>query len=198
MERYGMLTFVETAGTNRHGKSLWRMRCTCGKDAVVIASQVKSGHTKSCGCARHHGNNRTHGKRKTREYTIWCNIKARCQNPKHPSFHNYGGRGISLCEQWESFETFLADVGTAPTTKHTLDRIDNNAGYMPANVRWATRVTQTRNMRVNVNVCIDGAVKCLHDWCKLYGISAGAVYRRMGKGESVVSAITRPKAARFI
>ncbi len=92
------------------------------------------------------------------------------------------------------FETFAADVGNPPTEKHTLDRIDNDGNYEKANVRWALRETQSRNTRQNVWVEIDGINKCLHDWCDMYGIAAGSVYRRLAKGMDIKAAITIPKA----
>jgi hypothetical protein len=92
---------------------------------------------------------------------------------------------------------FAKDVGEPPTKTATLDRIDNNKNYSPENVRWAERDVQARNTRQNVNVSIDGIEKCLHDWCDHYGIAPGSVYRRLATGESMVSAITRPKAKRF-
>jgi hypothetical protein len=84
----------------------------------------------------------------TPEYNAWCMMRARCGNPKNNSYHNYGGRGIKVCERWaSSFESFLADVGRKPSPKHSLDREENNGDYEPGNVRWSTRRTQTLNRR---------------------------------------------------
>lgn len=194
---YGELTYLCDAGVNSHKKLLWRMKCSCGNETVAVASQVRSGKTRSCGHLKRAGNRRTHSRHGTRLYIAWMNVRQRCRNKNHPSYKNYGGRGIGYDPAWESFAIFSADVGDPPSDKHSLDRIDNSKGYAKDNVRWALRATQSRNTRQNVWVEIDGETKCLYDWCDEFGISAGAVYRRVGRGEDIISAITRPKAARF-
>ena len=135
--------------------------------------------------------------RGTKLHNAWMNVRQRCRNEKHPAYKNYGGRGIGYDPAWDDFSVFCIDVGLPPSSEHTLDRIDNSKGYEKNNVRWATRAVQARNTRQNIFVEIDGVTKCLYDWCEEYGISAGSVYRRLVKGEDVVSAITRPKAPRF-
>ena len=93
---------------------------------------------------RHGESTRT---RRTPENAAWQNMKARCLRPSHPQYRHYGGRGISVCPQWMTFEGFLADVGRRPTAGHSLERIDNDRGYEPNNVRWATRSEQMQNTR---------------------------------------------------
>jgi len=197
MEKFGSLTFVAEAGANKHGKAMWKLICDCGNETIAVASAVRTGRTKSCGCGKHKGSRRTHGRRRSRLYTIWCNMKARCDNRNHPAYRNYGMRGISYDPAWADFSTFAAAVGEPPSELHTLDRVDNNCGYTAGNVRWALRSVQARNTRQNVWIQIGTRVRCLHDWCDEFGITAGAVYRRMGRGEDVVSALTRQKADRF-
>lgn len=125
-------------------------------------------------------------------------MKARCDNVNHPSYHNYGGRGIAYTPEWSDFARFAKDVGEPPNSNLTLDRIDNNGNYTPENVRWASRATQARNTRQNVWVAIGGVTKCLYDWCDEYGISAAAVYSRMNrKHMDIVTAITVEKSERF-
>jgi len=197
MNKYGLLTFIEESGKTKHGKVLWRLRCDCGQTTVAVASQVRSGKTKSCGHLKRAGNRRTHGKRHSKLYTAWCNMKSRCDNQSHKYYRNYGGRGITYNPAWSNFEVFAADVGEPPSELHTLDRIDNHGNYTKDNVRWAIRAVQSRNTRVNVWVEIDGETKCLHDWCEIYGIAAASVYRRLYRGLDMVTAITMPKAKRF-
>ena len=198
METFGLLTFIEEAGTNRHGKTLWRLRCACGKETIAIASQVRTGKTKSCGHLKSAGNRRTHGQHGSRLHNVWCNMKARCDNSNSPAYKNYGARGIGYCPAWSDFSVFAKDVGEPPTEHHTLDRIDNDGNYEPGNTRWALRNVQARNTRQNVWVDIGGETKCLYDWCKQFDISAAAVYSRMNrKSMDIVTAITTEKAERF-
>jgi len=132
-----------------HNKPLWLSRCECGVVRFVTGGNLRSGISQSCGClksersrAAHfkHGHADTRRKGKpTRVYTCWQNMKQRCNNPNAHSFANYGGRGISYCEQWEQFVSFLAHNGE-PEFDQSFDRINGN-------VRWATRLQQRHNRR---------------------------------------------------
>ena len=115
----------------------------------------------------------THGDCKSPEYAAWCHMVSRCSNPKDREWHNYGGRGISVCNEWrDSYESFLADVGRRPSRLHSLDRYPNNNGnYEPGNVRWATDKEQTRNKRTTKLITYSGQILCLKDWAKKLGVS---------------------------
>lgn len=118
-----------------------------------------------------HGHNQR-GSRST-EYTIWVGIRSRTLNVDNPLYPYYGGRGITLCERWNDFATFLADVGFRPSASHSLDRIDNNEGYRPDNVRWATRKEQSRNRRNNI--LIEGIT--LREHCERENFNYKTVWR---------------------
>jgi hypothetical protein len=163
---YGRLTVLARAETV--GNMLtWRCRCSCGNETVAYGSNLRRGHSRSCGCLKievtltrctTHGEAR-HGKL-TPEYRAWAALINRCENPQNPRFKDYGGRGITVCERWRSsYETFLADMGRRPSPRHSLDRIDNNGHYEPANCRWATASEQRRNQRRMITsdapVCLD-------------------------------------------
>lgn len=138
-----------------------------------------------------------HGHRNHPLYATWCNMKARCDSEKHPAYKNYGGRGIYYDPRWAEFTNFLLDVGEKPFPEATLDRVDNDGPYTKNNCRWATRSVQRRNSRQIVEVTIGEDTRIVTEWCAIYGISIGALHRRLHKGEDIVSAITRPKADRF-
>jgi hypothetical protein len=140
---------------------------------------------------------RTHGMsgNKPGIYKIWGNIKQRCTNPEHPRYADYGGRGITMCERWLNFEAFFADVGERPSDL-TLDRIDNNKGYEPNNVRWVSRADNNRNSRRCVMVEISGVEKPINVWCREFGVSYGTFKQRRRNGWDLVRAVSQEPDAK--
>jgi hypothetical protein len=145
------------------------VQCECGVYKIVHARHLIDGRVKSCGCwkdelvrerrYRHgHSVGRALGIRETPEYRAWCHAKERCGNPNVRNYHDYGGRGIRMCAEWQaSFDAFIEHVGLKPSRQHSLDRIDNDGDYEPGNVRWATRSEQVRNRRSAQRVAMDRA-----------------------------------------
>lgn len=151
---YGLLTVTDTytwrAGSTGVRSRVWLCSCSCGRTHWVLASNLHSGGTRSCGCARgsHIGDKlRTHGKRLSRVYKIWMSMRARCENSRAKSYAEYGGRGIRVAPEWLAFTAFYRDMGDPPPNT-TLDRIDTLRGYEASNCRWATYEQQNQNRRV--------------------------------------------------
>lgn len=175
-----------------HGKRAWNCLCDCGKTSVVDTGKLTSGNTKSCGCNQHPGNSRTHGMAETATWNTWRNMRQRCENPKVPSYADYGARGISVCPEWGDFQTFLSDMGERPSKSHSLDRIDNSRGYSKENCRWATRKEQTRNKRNNVLITFNGETRVMTDWDAHMGWKPWTVGNRLSKGWTIEEALSIP------
>lgn len=145
------LTAIVYAGSDGK-KSLWTIRCDCGQELVMPASEFLKGRQKSCGCQRSAALSapKSHGMSKHPAYWVWRSMRDRCRLPSHHAWANYGGRGIKVCPQWDaSFEAFWADMGPTYQRGLSLDRIDVNRGYCPENCRWVAFKTQNNNRRSN-------------------------------------------------
>lgn len=185
-ERFNRLIVLRYERKASNGKnSMWRCRCECGTESVVCGTELTSGRRKSCGCYLREVRGQstiTHGRTRTPEYIVWLQMKARCLNAKSNAYKNYGGRGIAICDEWlgsKGFINFLNHVGFRPSPQHTLDRIDNDKGYTPGNVRWATQTEQVRNRRNTLRIEYKGEMKPLGEWAEIFGIPYKALHARL-------------------
>lgn len=197
-KRFGFLVVIARDSSNHRG-ACWRVLCDCGNEVRLSTDLLLRDGRKACG----HGCEKTkiHGAYEdgapTKEYSIWMGMLARCNNPKSESFKNYGGRGIKVCDRWTaSFEAFLADVGK-PGPGLSLDRIDNERGYEPGNVRWATMSQQLRNTRRNRIVTAFGESHCVAKWVEMRPfLTQNAVISRLNHGWAAERALSTPVAPR--
>ena len=191
-DQYGRLTLVEPAGLVG-GRPGWKCLCSCGETAFIQQKRLVSGHTKSCGCIRKEGNARKHGNRRrgttSPTYISWQAMTQRCSDPAHDGFAGYGGAGVTVCERWRSFESFLADMGERPPGT-TIDRIEGALGYRPGNCRWATGIEQANNKRTSRQLTLDGITRSLAQWATHCGITEACLRTRIDRlGWSIERAI---------
>lgn len=162
---------------NPSNRLLSEWRCDCGNVIEFPTGRIVTGYKKSCGCVGKEISRKavtTHGMKGTKEYATWTGIKNRCRNKNNKDFDRYGGRGIDICDEWfSSFESFFGHVGKAPTKSHQIDRVKNDVGYVPGNIRWATSLQQSQNRRNSKRWTVKGII--------FEGISEAASHFKVSK-----------------
>lgn len=183
-QKFGRLTALYYLGSGK-----WLCRCECGNQSTPLVASMKKGLSQSCGCL--HRERRTkHGMHKDRVYRVWTSMRARCRNPNDSSFHNYGGRGIKVCERWDkSFSNFVADMGTRPRG-FDIDRIDNDKDYCPENCRWISRRQNLLNTRITRMITFNGETLPMRVWAERYGLKHTTLKYRIDSGVPVELALT--------
>lgn len=196
---FGRLTALGPVRRTHSGKIVWMCRCECGDLVEAQVDNLRSGHTRSCGCVRVQSLSRltkTHGMSKHPFYFTWRNIVNRCTNPRNDSYAYYGGRGIQVCDEWhDSFNVFLGYISSLPdfgVRNYTIDRIDNSLGYYPGNLRWVSRKIQQRNRRGNHLLSHDGKTQSIAEWADEYNLKWITLNSRLRKGWSVERALITP------
>ena len=191
--RFGKWVVISRAPNRASKRTVWNCRCDCGTEKEVATCHLVSGASTNCGCtrpARTRAMRVIHGATKTDVYEIWCGMKARCSNPKHKAFHNYGKNGISVCEKWESsFDAFIEDMGPRPSSSHSVERIDGQKNYSPDNCKWATPKEQSNNTRRNHIVRIDGENMTLMQAVEKFGGKYHTVKWRIYQGQTIEEAL---------
>lgn len=169
-QRSGRLTAVKHIGVDKSGSIVWLWLCDCGKEKAIRVTNVKFGRTQSCGCIKE----TRHGLYGTRLYWAWTNMNQRCHNPKTSRYKNYGGRGISVCSEWATFEPFyLWATAHGYSDELSIDRINNDGNYEPNNCRWTTASVQANNRRKTVKPMVK---------IRTLAQSYAALMQRVGRG----------------
>ncbi len=177
-------------------ETLGEFSCSCGSVVVKKATYWAHGNTRSCGCLKSEKTtqrNRTHGGAGSAEYKVWVGILSRCHNPNSSSFHKYGARGVTVCDEWRnSFEKFFLHMGVRPTEKHSIERVDNALGYSPENCCWATATQQARNKGSSIYYEMGGVAKTLKEWANGANLAYACAYWRHQQGWSIEKILGTP------
>lgn len=199
--RFGNLSFVSDLPSRKGVQRRAIFLCSCGNAFESRISHVKGGKTLSCGChikALTVARSTTHGAAPrgniSPEYRCWQSMKKRCENPKSKYYKDYGGRGIVICERWQTFANFLADMGQRPSASHSIDRYpDVNGNYEPGNCRWATDLEQNNNRRTTPMVEYQGRTQSISNWARELGVGYWSLRNRIvNLGWPIDKAFTTP------
>lgn len=178
-KKFGNLIVIKRLNYSKLGHTyLWECKCDCGNTTIVRGTNLKSGHTISCGCKK---GKIIHNKWRTRLYRIYANMKQRCNNPKNIWYKNYGARGITICDEW--LNDFMNFYNWAQANGYkenlTLDRINVNGNYEPNNCRWADRVVQQNNMRTNRHITYNNETHTVAEWARILNVPSKFLFDRL-------------------
>lgn len=199
-KRYGRLVVLNKAAPhvqpNKLKRTMWLCKCDCGSQYIAYGANLQSNHTQSCGCLqkeRARESATTHGKSHTRLHRTWRHMVERCTNPNVRNYSDYGGRGITVCEEWRKFDNFYQwAMQNGYYEDLTIDRINNNGNYEPNNCRFTDLTVQANNKRTNHLMTANGETKTLTQWANELGISYITLLYRVRRGWSDEKAINTP------
>lgn len=194
-KRFGLLTVIERTNKKGGNAFLLKCKCDCGNETFVQRGHLTSGTTKSCGCLQGY-NFKTHGDTGTRLHNIWRGFLSRCSNPNVKCYERYGGRGITVCDEWKGEHGFEHFKKWAITNGYrddlTIDRKNVNGNYCPENCKWSTIKEQNNNKRKNIKLKYNGKEQTIAQWAEELGVSYSMLYSRIKKGWSVEKALITP------
>ncbi len=189
-QRFGKLIVVSRAENDKKGQARWLCQCDCGGSTITTRYNLITGQTKSCGCILRSPRTTELDRRLS---GVHSNMKARCSNPNNPHYKYYGGRGITVCEEWQhvdKFREWAYNNGYKPGL--TIDRIDVNGNYEPSNCRWVTMQEQQFNKTDSHLITYKGETKCLAEWENQLGIDHRTILARLNNGWTVEQALFIP------
>lgn len=194
-KKYNHLTVIKRLENAKGGVPVWECKCDCGNITTVRGSNLKNGSVKSCGCLRHKPTVVSHNMSNTRLYHVYAGMKSRCFNKSLKTYKNYGGRGITICDEWKNnfinFYNWAMENGYKEGL--TIERIDNDGNYEPKNCKWIPKSEQPNNRRMNYKFTYDGKTQNLAEWCKELGLDYKRTHSRIYKQKwDFEKAITTP------
>ena len=196
-DKFGMLTVIDRLPKRIYkssSKRMWLCRCECGKTKAVQENNLRSGRSRSCGCASaksHIGLRKKNARSRERLYRIWVSMCHRCRRENGKTAKWY--KGVTVCDEWKDFNVFFKwaiNNGYHPSL--SIDRIDGNKGYSPDNCRWATAMEQANNIRTNIHLTLNGTTHTIPEWSRLLKVSPRALYLRHYSGWSDEKILTTP------
>lgn len=196
-KRFGRLVVVSRS-ENRKKSTMWECKCDCGNIKVIGADSLKNGATKSCGCLLYESKNFTHGLTNSRLYNIWSKMKDRCFRENDSAYKWYGGRGITICQEWiDDFMNFYNwSMENGYKENLTIDRINVNGNYEPDNCRWVTMKTQQNNRRDTKFLTYNGETKSVTEWCEITGMKRNTLLNRIRIGYTAEECFEVPLCSR--
>lgn len=197
-KRFGRLEVIKYSHSDSHRVPHYLCHCDCGKEKIISSQSLKKGLTVSCGCY-HRENHRKHSMSQTRLFSIWHKMKERCYNENHVQYHRYGGRGITVCDEWKDNSKAFFDwaLSSGYSKDLTLDRIDNDGNYSPDNCKWSTAKEQMNNRSNNRLITYYGKTHTLTEWSRIKGISPATIYNRLNAGWSIKKTFNTPIDERY-
>ena len=197
-QRFGRLTVIERADT-KGKRTMWLCKCDCGREKSIGSHNLLTGNTSSCGClwketvpSYNKENNTRHGDSHTKLHKAWLNMRYRCFNKRCKFYDNYGGRGITICEEWSVYENFRDwALANGFANGLSIDRIDVDGNYCPENCRWVSEKVQQNNRRVNNYLTLNGTRHTIQEWSEITGIGWTTINERLKNGWTVEKALTK-------
>ncbi len=198
-QKFGRLTAVKVHHQEKDYRYCWLFKCDCGGEIVARKSDVMGGRVRFCKKCKYESQTK-HGQKNTRLYAVWNSMKQRCLNKNHKSYQAYGGRGITICKEWQdnfiNFYNWALANGyneQAEFMQCTIDRIDVNGNYEPSNCRWVNARVQGDNTRTANRIEYNGEIHCLSEWARILNIGRKTIYYKLKKGLSFEEIVNKSK-----